>query len=187
MKHIHEKLERIDARLIHLMRRLSMPFGRWAIFIVFFWFGLLKVLAFSPASLLVTELLGQTLPFIQPDLFMVGFGLFEMLIGILFLIRGMERIAIAILFFHMIAVFSPLILLPQITWSGFLVPTMEGQYIIKNLVIIGLAMTIAAQLDPLKSKYSTSPQPSSTGLRFQKSEYGLRNREPHLGEGANTI
>ncbi len=150
MKHIHENLERMDARLIHLMRRLSIPFGRWAIFIVFFWFGLLKVLMISPAGPLVVQLLGQTLPFINPDLFMVGFGLFEMLIGILFLVRGKERIAIAILFFHMIAVFSPLILLPQITWSGFLVPTMEGQYIIKNLVIIGLAISIAAHLHPLK-------------------------------------
>lgn len=150
MKHIHEKLELMDTRLIHLMRRLSMPFGRWAIFIVFFWFGLLKVLALSPASSLVLHLLAKTLPFIQPDLFMIGFGLFEMMIGILFLIRGMERIAIAILLFHMIAVFSPLVLLPDITWSGFLVPTMEGQYIIKNLVIIGLAMSIAAHLHPIK-------------------------------------
>jgi hypothetical protein len=36
------------------------------------------------------------------------------------------------------------------TWSGFLVPTLEGQYIIKNLVVIAAAIGIAAQLYPLK-------------------------------------
>ncbi|MCC7197825.1 hypothetical protein IT413_06580 [Candidatus Peregrinibacteria bacterium] len=38
----------------------------------------------------------------------------------------------------------PLILLPQITWQGFMTPTLEGQYIIKNLVIITTAMGLGA-------------------------------------------
>jgi len=44
----------------------------------------------------------------------------------------------------------PLILLPQVTWSGILVPTLEGQYIIKNLAIIAAAIGIAAHLHPLQ-------------------------------------
>lgn len=50
----------------------------------------------------------------------------------------------------MIATILPLILLPSIAWSGFLVPTLEGQYIIKNLAIMALAAGVAANLHPMK-------------------------------------
>jgi uncharacterized membrane protein YkgB len=52
----------------------------------------------------------------------------------------------------MIATFLPLFILPQETWSGFLVPTLEGQYIIKNLVLIAAAIGIAAHLHPMKAR-----------------------------------
>ena len=57
-----------------------------------------------------------------------------MIIGILFIVRGLERLAIFLLGFHLITTILPLIFLPQITWQTFLTPTLEGQYIIKNLV-----------------------------------------------------
>jgi uncharacterized membrane protein YkgB len=76
--------------------------------------------------------------------------LFECLIGILFLIKGAERIVIPLLFIHMLTTFGPLIFLPSETWHSFLVPTLEGQYIIKNLIIIALGIGIAAHLHPLK-------------------------------------
>jgi uncharacterized membrane protein YkgB len=69
-----------------------------------------------------------------------------MFIGILFIIPKLERIAIFFLILHMIIVALPLFLLPQITWQKFLVPTLEGQYIIKNLAIISLALVIGAHL-----------------------------------------
>ena len=52
------------------------------------------------------------------------------------------------LLLHMIMTFMPLFMLPEVTWSAFLVPTLEGQYIIKNLVIISGAIGIAAHLQP---------------------------------------
>ena len=82
--------------------------------------------------------------------FMVLFGLFECLIGLLFLIRGAERIVIPLLFIHMITTIMPLFFLPEVTWSRFLVPTLEGQYIIKNILIIATAIGIAAHLHPLR-------------------------------------
>ena len=83
--------------------------------------------------------------------FIVFFGIFEMIIGIAFLVPHLERLAIALLVPHMITTFLPLIFLQSITWQGFLTPTLEGQYIIKNLVIIALAMGIAAHLQPFKN------------------------------------
>lgn len=144
------KLRDLDFQVIHLMRRYSEPVSRAALFIIFFWFGLLKVLGFSPAEGLVRDLLSQTMPFMAPSAFIVFFGLFEMLIGVMFIIKGLERAVIPLLALHMVTTFLPLVLLTPITWLHPLVPTLEGQYIIKNLVIIATAIGIAAHLHPLR-------------------------------------
>lgn len=144
----------LDRGLIGFFRKISVPLARFGLFIIFFWFGMLKVLGLSPASPLVEALFRETIPFMTFATFNVLFGGFEALIGVLFLKRGLERIVIPLLFLHMITTFMPLFLLPQVTWSGFMVPTMEGQYIIKNLVIIAAAVTIAAHLHPLRKSKS---------------------------------
>ncbi|MDB5266888.1 MAG: hypothetical protein JWN89_703 [Parcubacteria group bacterium] len=141
-------LERIDARIIHVLRTLSLPLARFAIFLVFFWFGILKVIGASPASPMVLELLHRTLSFMNPSLFLVLFGLFEMLIGISFLIPHLERAAIFLLAIHLFTTILPLFLMTSYTWTAPLIPTLEGQYIIKNILIMAVAVGIAAHLRP---------------------------------------
>lgn len=127
-------------------KQLAIVSARWAIFIVYFWFGALKVFGESPANGLVAALLARTLPFVTFDQFIVSFGLLEMVIGIIFLIPKWERVALWLLGLHMVTTFMPLVLLRQLTWGGFLRPTLEGQYIIKNVVIIALALNLVNQL-----------------------------------------
>lgn len=146
------KIYRIDHRLIHFFRKISVPVARIALFVVFFWFGILKVIGLSPAGALVHSLFDQTIPFINFNVFYILFALFECLIGILFLIRGAERVVFPLLIFHMITTALPLILLPNETWQMAFVPTLEGQYIIKNLVIVAAAIGIVAHLHPLPRK-----------------------------------
>lgn len=143
-----EKLGKIDEKIIRFMKKCATPASRISLFAVFFWFGILKILGVSPAGPLVQELYAHTISFIPFATFYVFFGLYEMLIGIAFLVPGLERFAIALLVPHMITTILPLILLQSTTWSGFLVPTLEGQYIIKNLIIIALAIGIASKLTP---------------------------------------
>ena len=119
----------------------------------FFWFGILKVLDLSPASPLVKALFENTIPIMPFSTFMIIFGFFEMIIGILFLIKGYERLVLPLLFAHMVTTFMPLFIIPDATWSGFLVPTLEGQYIIKNLVVIATAIGIIAHLHPIPRKF----------------------------------
>lgn len=141
-------LEKIDRQIIAKISA-AFPFvARFALFTVFFGFGILKLFDASPANPLVENLLHTTLPFIGFNEFIIGLGIFEMLIGISFAIPRLERLAILLLVPHMITTAMPLFLLPAIAWSSFAVPTLEGQYIIKNLVIIALAMGIASQLKP---------------------------------------
>lgn len=138
-----------DDRIIKFLRKISIPAGRFALFVVFFWFGALKLVGTSPANPLVSNLLERTLPFMTFDTFIIIFAIYEMIIGVAFLIPRWSRFAIALLALHMVTTFMPLVLLPSVTWQGFLTPTLEGQYIIKNLVIIALAFGIAAHLTPL--------------------------------------
>lgn len=143
-------IQSFDSKLIRFFRKISIPSARFGLFVVFFWFGALKVLGLSPASGLVQSLFEQTIPFMSFSTFLVMFGLFECLIGILFLIKGMERIVIPLLLVHMITTFGPLVYLPQDSWQSFMIPTLAGQYIIKNLVIVAAGIGIAAHLHPLK-------------------------------------
>ncbi len=129
---------------------MAEPLSRFGLFVVFFWFGALKVLDLSPASPLVQALFEHTIPVMPFSLFIIIFGVLEMLIGVMFLLRGAERAVIPLLFFHMATTIMPLFLLQSVTWSGFLVPTLEGQYIIKNILIIAAAIGIASHLHPLK-------------------------------------
>lgn len=143
-------IKNIDLKLIAFFNKAFMPVARFGLFVVFFWFGALKVVGLSPASGVVARLFEQTIPFMSFDFFLVLFGLFECLIGILFIIKGAERYVIPLLFIHMITTFGPLVFLPSETWTSFMVPTLEGQYIIKNLVIIATAIGVAAKVKPLE-------------------------------------
>ncbi len=146
----------METGIINFFHRISIPFARFSLFVIFFWFGILKVIGLSPASPLVQNLFEQTISFMSFSTFIILFGLFECLIGILFIIRGFERIASSLLLLHMITTFLPLFILPNVTWGGFLIPTLEGQYIIKNLVIMAVAIGIVSHLHPLHEEGNSS-------------------------------
>jgi uncharacterized membrane protein YkgB len=146
------KLEAIDVRIIAWARRLFLPIARAAFFVIFFYFGLLKLVGLSPASPLAEALTAQT---IGGEWFHVAFitlAVIECLIGILFLVPRATRVVIPLLFMHMLLVSSPLVLVPAHVWSAPLVPSLEGQYIIKNIALVAVAIGIAASTSPLKKK-----------------------------------
>ena len=145
-------LKDVDLKIIKFFKKISGGISRFSLFAVFFWFGLLKVVGLSPASQVVQNLFNETMPIMEFSVFIIIFGLFECLIGILFLIPGAERGVIPLLFIHMIMTAGPLFLLTGETWSATLVPTLEGQYIIKNLAIIAVAIGIAANLRPISKR-----------------------------------
>jgi len=128
--------------LQNLMYNIHMPLSRILIAIIYVWFGLLKVITQSPANPLVEKLLDRTLPFIPFSIFIICFGLFETLLGILFLIPRYNKITAVLFTVHIFTTFLPLIFLPRITWEGIFLPTLEGQYIIKNIALIALAVHI---------------------------------------------
>jgi uncharacterized membrane protein YphA (DoxX/SURF4 family) len=142
----------IDLRLIAFFRRSYVPVARGAIFLIFFWFGFIKLLGLSPASPLAKALIGKTVGLQYFDTLFIVLALLECVIGILFLLPKFTRIVIPLLLIHMLIVCSPLLFVPDYTWQSLLVPTLEGQYIIKNAVVIAVAIGIAASTHPLSNK-----------------------------------
>jgi uncharacterized membrane protein YkgB len=120
-------------------------FARVSIFVVYFWFGILKALGISPAEDLVHQLFRITLSSLTSfSFFLISFGLFECLIGILWLIPKLTHIAYYALVFHFMLILTPTIALPEVAWAQLFVPTFIGQYIIKNLLLLSCAMLIVS-------------------------------------------
>jgi len=142
-------VEAFDLRLIDWFKQYYVPIARVAIFIVYFYFGILKIFDLSPASPLAIALTQKTIGYQYFDAAFMTLAVVECIIGILFLIPRATRAVVPLLLAHMVMVCSPLILVPHMAWEGFLVPSLEGQYIIKNIAIVALAIGIAAQVRPL--------------------------------------
>jgi uncharacterized membrane protein YkgB len=137
-------LDAVDRRIAGFMRRWSLLALRMSLALIFVWFGILKPLGLSPADPLVRATVGW-MPLLTTDGWVAAIGWWEVAIGITFLFQRTVRIAIALLALQMGGTFLPLILLPEVTFQpGRLpyAPTIEGQYIIKNLLIISAALVI---------------------------------------------
>lgn len=138
------KFDKLDRIISGFMQKLGIYALRLSLGIIFFWFGLLKVVGLSPAADLVKATV-EWMPLFGPGFWLVVIGFWEMAIGVTFLIKKTIRIAILLLFLQMSGTFMPLFILPEITFqTGYLsfAPTLEGQYIIKNLLIISAALVI---------------------------------------------
>lgn len=128
------------------MQNFSIRFARVSIFIIYFWFGLLKLVGESPANTMVKSLFDQTmgkmLPMLDFGQFIIAFAIFEIIIGILFLTPRYEKLGLVLLVLHIIMTTLPLYLVREMVWAKPFVPTLEGQYIIKNLAVLALALCI---------------------------------------------
>jgi uncharacterized membrane protein YkgB len=138
----------LDQKIRERMKCIGHPMARVSLFIVFFWFGILKPLGLSAAAPLVIKTV-DWMPLLSPEQWLSVIGWWEVVIGISFLFRKTTRLAIALLFLQMIGTFMPLFILPEVTFQPggvpFL-PTIEGQYIIKNVIIISAALVIGGSL-----------------------------------------
>jgi uncharacterized membrane protein YkgB len=132
-------LTELDHRIAGWMRRNGLVVLRWGLALVFIWFGILKPFGMSPAE----ELVRRVVYVVPPDLFVPILGWWEVAIGVGLLYRPFNRTAIFLLFLQMPGTLLPLVLLPEVCFTqapwGL---TLEGQYIIKNAVLIGAALVV---------------------------------------------
>ena len=140
--------DKIDKSISEFMNRWGVSALRYSLAIIFIWFGILKVLGFSPAEKLVLATV-YWLPFFSPQSWLIIIGWWEVIIGITFLFNYTTRLAIALLALQMAGTLMPLFILSNVTFQAGrfpYAPTIEGQYIIKNLLIISAALVIGGTL-----------------------------------------
>lgn len=139
--------DRLDDRITHWMARTGLPLLRISLGGVFLWFGVLK---FFPGISPAQDLAGRTIDLltfgaVPPRISLPVLAAWECAIGLGLILGVWMRAVLALLFLQMLGTLTPLVLFPRevfvrIPWA----PTLEGQYIIKNFVLLSSAMVLGA-------------------------------------------
>jgi uncharacterized membrane protein YkgB len=125
-----------------LVEKHSVCIMRVALAIVYIWFGALKVFGMSPAG----ELVEKTVYWFKPEIFVPILGICEIIIGLGLLVKRFIPITIVLLLLHMAVTFFPVFIVQAVCFDAFpYQPTLVGQYVIKNIVLISGALIIAGK------------------------------------------
>jgi len=138
---------RLDARIAEWMARYCIVVARLALGVIFFWFGVLKFFpGLSDAESLVGRTVSMlTLGYVPSHVSVPILAVWECAIGLGFLSGLFTRATILLLLLQLPGTFLPLIFFPAETWKHWpYAPTLEGQYIIKNLVLIAAGLLVGA-------------------------------------------
>ena len=141
------RIEALDRRITLWLASHGPTLLRISLGVVFFWFGVIKfVPGLSPADeLATTTIAALTFGIVQPEVSRPTLALWETLIG-LGLLTGMYlRATLLLLVLQMLGTVTPLALFPSETWHRFPVAlTLEGQYIVKNIVLVAAALVVGS-------------------------------------------
>lgn len=147
MASAYTRLLHIENLIHHALIRHSVAVLRVAVGAVFLGFGILKYFpGVSPAENLAkttTHLL--TFGLVPDGVSIVLIATLECFIGVCLISGRWMRLAIWLLAFEFVGILSPLVLLPGRLFAGpHGAPTLEGQYVLKDVILVGAAMVIAA-------------------------------------------
>lgn len=137
----------VDIVITTWMSKNGLTFLRISIGIIFFWFGVLKFFeGLSPAEGIAIRTIDTLTFHLLPEkVIIVGLATWEVLIGIGLLLNVFMRETLLLLFLQMIGTFTPLFLFPSDVFHVFPIAlTLEGQYIVKNIVLISAGIVLGA-------------------------------------------
>lgn len=139
----------LDELLLEILRRWSITALRLALGSIFLWFGALKVFGSSPVAALIQE----TYQFMPLGIFVLFLGVWEVAIGIGIIMKRALRSVLILLGVHLVGTFTAIWFNPAIFFVRG-VPfclTVDGEFVIKNLVLITAALVIAGyEVKPLR-------------------------------------
>lgn len=147
MEQLRSKYQQLDEQITSFMRKYGITFLRVSLGIIFFWFGFLKFFpGLSPADQIATKTITKlTFGLIQPSVSIIILAAWETLIGLGLILGKYLRVILFLLFAQMLGTMTPLLLFPAETFTRFpYAPTLEGQYIIKNLILISAGLVVGA-------------------------------------------
>jgi uncharacterized membrane protein YkgB len=137
-------IDRIDLIITSFLRRWSIPALRVSLGVVFMWFGAMKVFDVTP----VADLVARTVYWFDPGWVVPVLGIFEVIVGIGLLFRVALRLILGLFALQMIGTFLVLALLPEVAFDGGnpLLLTVEGEFVVKNLVLLSAGMVVGATI-----------------------------------------
>jgi uncharacterized membrane protein YphA (DoxX/SURF4 family) len=141
------RFDRLDRRITIALAGAAIPLLRIALGVVFLWFGVLKFFpGLSPAQDLAARTIEQlTFGLVPPEVALPVLAAWEVLIGLGLLSGRFLRATLLLLAVQMLGTLTPLLLFPAETFTVFpIAPTLEGQYILKNVVLVAAAMVVGA-------------------------------------------
>ncbi|WP_462319108.1 hypothetical protein [Marinilabilia sp.] len=144
-----EWFEKVDPVIRGWMQRYGLLLLRISVGLVFFWFGFLKFFpGLSPAQdLAVRTISTATFDLIAEPLIINGLALWEVLIGLGLISGKFMRETLLLLFLQMPGTFLPVFLFPNEVFTQIpYAPTLEGQYIFKNFVLISAGLVLGGAL-----------------------------------------
>ena len=144
---LSEWFTRADVRITRVMARHGVRALRVSLGVVFLWFGALKLFpGLSPAQELAARTIERLSFGLVPGSVSVPvLAAWECAIGLGLIMGVWMRGVLLLLFLQMIGTLAPLFLFPREVFHRIpYAPTLEGQYIIKNLVLISAALVIGA-------------------------------------------
>jgi uncharacterized membrane protein YphA (DoxX/SURF4 family) len=147
MKRLNQLFNKVDTRLTNWMARYGVLSLRISLGIVFLWFGVLKFFpGLSPAASLATRTIERlSFDLVRPELSIYILATWECLIGLGLITGIFMRGTLLLLFTQMLGTITPIFLFPHDVFTRIpYAPTLEGQYIIKNLVLISAGLVIGA-------------------------------------------
>ena len=149
MKKVREIKEQYEQKLAQWMKHNAIFSLRISVGLIFIWFGVLKFFpGVSPAQDLAIRTI-EVLSFgmIPASYAIIILAVWESLIGLGFLIGKFQKLTIILLFLQMLGTFTPIFIFPNEVFTTIpYAPTLEGQYIIKNLVIVSAGFVIGARV-----------------------------------------
>ncbi|GAB5410640.1 MAG: DoxX family protein [Balneolaceae bacterium] len=139
---LEKKYEEVDFAITNWMAKYGLLIMRVGLGIIFLWFGALKYFpGLSPAE----ELVKNTVYFVDPAFFIPVLATWEVLIGVGLIAGKYMRTTLLLLFLQMPGTALPLLVMPDIIWETFPFGlSLEGQYIIKNLVLVSAGLVLGA-------------------------------------------
>jgi uncharacterized membrane protein YphA (DoxX/SURF4 family) len=147
MTGLFQSIDRIDRRITGWMAAHGIRLLRISLGVVFLWFGVLKFFpGASPAeSLAVSTMAALSFGKVTPGAALVVLAVWETLIGIGLITGRALRLTLLLLWAQMLGTVAPLALFPELCFTvAPIAPTLEGQYIIKNLVLVTAGIVIGA-------------------------------------------
>jgi uncharacterized membrane protein YkgB len=164
-----EKYHRADRRITAFMADHGITLLRVSLGIVFLWFGALK---FFPGMSPATELAAKTIRTLTGGALSDSAAIYilaswESLIGVGLIVGRLLRTTLLFLWIQMAGTLTPLVFFPNEVFRVIpIAPTLEGQYIIKNVVLISAAIVIGATVRG--GKVIADPEPALRAKQLER-------------------